>query len=72
MKKRRRISHPDEEDPGTICALLGAMKVNVWGGEEHYIPSVWNKKRKSRAARAGRTGQGRGGGCELGVSEIPT
>jgi len=30
--KKHRISHPDEEDPGAICTLLGAMKLNVWGG----------------------------------------
>jgi len=46
--KKRRISHPDEEDPGAICALLGAMKLNVWVARKA-IPSDWNKKkRKSR------------------------
>ena len=34
--KKRWISHSDEEDPGAICALLRAMKLNVWGGEEGY------------------------------------
>ncbi|CAM9375194.1 unnamed protein product [Heterosigma akashiwo] len=36
LMKERRISHPDEEDPGAICALLRATKLNVWGGEEGY------------------------------------
>ena len=37
---KHRVSHPDEEDPGAICALLGAMKLNVWGGEESYSVSL--------------------------------
>ena len=34
LMKKRRVSHPDEEAPGAVCELLGAMKLNVWGGEE--------------------------------------
>ena len=40
LMKKRWILHPDEEDPGAICALLGAMKLNVWGGEEDYSVSL--------------------------------
>ena len=47
MKKRRISSHPDEEDPGAICALLGAMKLNVWGGEESYSVSLEQEEEKS-------------------------
>ena len=55
--KKRRVSHPDEEDPGAICALLGAMKLNVWGGEESYSVSLEQGEGKSggkegRAKRA--------------------
>ena len=50
--KKHWISHPDEEDPGAICALLRAMKLNVWGGEESYSVGLLEQK-----------GQGRGG-CE--------
>ena len=56
LMKKRRISHPDEEDPGAICALLGAMKLNVWGGEESYSVSLEQEEGKSggkgRAKRA--------------------
>jgi len=56
LMKKRRISHPDEEDPGAICALLGAMKLNVWGGEEDYSVSLELEEEKSnckgRAKRA--------------------
>ena len=60
--KKRRISHPDEEDPGTICALLGAMKVNVWGGEEHYI----FRQSGTRRGKVGRQGPGEEGKEEEG------
>jgi len=33
----RQISHPDEEDPGAICALLRAMKLNVWPSIPHQV-----------------------------------
>ena len=56
--KKRRVSHPDGEDPGAICALLGAMKLNVWGGEEDYSVSLEQEEEKSggqgRAKRARR------------------
>jgi len=56
LMKKRRVSHPDEEDPGAICALLGAMKLNVWGGEESYSVSLEQEEGKSggkgRAKRA--------------------
>ena len=29
LMKKHWISHPDKEDPGTICALLRAMKLNI-------------------------------------------
>ena len=45
--KKHRISHPDEEDPGAICALLGAMKLNVWGGKESYSVSLEQEEEKS-------------------------
>ena len=38
---------PDEEDPGTICALLGAIKLNVWGGEEDYSVYLQQEEEKS-------------------------
>ena len=45
-----------EEDPGAICALLGAMKLNVLGGEEGYSVSLEQEEGKSggkgRAKRA--------------------
>ena len=57
--KKRQISHPDEEDPGAICVLLGAMKLNVWGGEEDYSVSLEQEEEKSdgkgRAKRARKT-----------------
>ena len=40
LMKKHRILHPDEENLGAICALLGAMKLNVWGGEESYSVSL--------------------------------
>ncbi len=50
------VSHPDEEDPGAICALLAAMKLNVWGGKEDYSVSLEQEEEKSggkgRAKRA--------------------
>jgi len=56
LMKKHRVSHPDEEDPGAICALLGAMKLNVWGGEESYSVSLEQEEGKSggkgRAKRA--------------------
>ena len=56
LMKKRRISHPDEEDPGAICALLEAIKLNVWGGKEDYSVSVEKKEEKlggqGRATRA--------------------
>ena len=56
LMKKRRVSHPDEEDPGAVCALLGAMKLNVWGGQESYSISLEQEKGKSggkgRAKRA--------------------
>ena len=56
LLKKRWISHPDEEDPGTICALLGAMKLNVWGSEEDCSVSLEKEEEKSdgkgRAKRA--------------------
>ena len=49
-------SHPDKEDPSTICALLGAMKLNIWGGEEDYSVSLEQEEEKlggkGRAKRA--------------------
>ena len=45
--KKRWISHLDEEDPGAICTLLGAMKLNVWGGEEDYSVSLEQEEEKS-------------------------
>ena len=55
--KKRRVSHPDEEDPGAICALLGAMKLNVWGDEDGYSVSLEQQEEgksggKGRAKRA--------------------
>jgi len=54
--KKWRISHPDKEVPGATCALLGAMKLNVWGGEEDYSVSLEQEEEKSggkgRAKRA--------------------
>ena len=47
LMKKRRISHPDEEDPGAICALFGAMKLNVWGGEKDYSVSLEQEEEKS-------------------------
>mmetsp|Transcript_90092 Transcript_90092/g.205915 ORF Transcript_90092/g.205915 Transcript_90092/m.205915 type:complete len:111 (+) Transcript_90092:243-575(+) len=56
LMKKRRISHPDEEDLGALCALLGAMKLNVWGGEKDYSVSLEQEEEKSggkgRAKRA--------------------
>ena len=49
MKKCCRTSHPDEEeDPGALCALLGAMKLNnvCWGGEEDYSFSLEMRRGK--------------------------
>ena len=51
LMKKRRISHPDEEDPGAICALLGAMKLNVWGGEEGYSISLEQKEGKKSGSK---------------------
>ena len=48
LMKKNRVSHPDEEDPGAICTLLGAMKLkNVWGGEEGYSVSLEQEEGKS-------------------------
>ena len=54
LMKKRWISHPDKEDPGAICALLGVMKLNVWDGEEGYSVSLEQEEGKSggRAKRA--------------------
>ncbi len=60
--KKRRISHPDEEDPGAICALLEAIKLNVWGGEEGYSVSLEQEEGKSGGkgrAKRGRKRRGR-------------
>mmetsp|Transcript_44166 Transcript_44166/g.64620 ORF Transcript_44166/g.64620 Transcript_44166/m.64620 type:complete len:82 (+) Transcript_44166:64-309(+) len=47
VMKKHCISHPDEEDPGAICALLGAMKLNIWGGEKDYSVSLEQEEEKS-------------------------
>jgi len=50
------ISHPDKEDPDTICALLRVMKLNIWGGEEDYSVGLEQEEEnsggKGRAKRA--------------------
>ena len=54
--KKHRILHPDEEDPGAICKVLRAIKLNIWGGEESYSVSLEQEEEKlggkGRAKRA--------------------
>ena len=44
MKEHIGSSHPNAEDTGTICALLRAMKLSVWGDQESNCVSMEQEK----------------------------